>query len=361
MSTWFDPKRGGWLAKFEKKGKQQWVPGGPWPSEEQAKAAEELHRQRLNREATNETCRSWADRWLAEFPRKAPGTRAQYRWAAMRFADDFADMPLAEPDALMARTWALGVPRNVSKIVGTMYEDARHFGIVTENNFTNLRLPATEKTAEVAPPTDEDLQKLLGACMIFGGEYAREFRSLIEFAAVEGLRSGELQAFRHDYIDSDLLHVRRQRRDDGTYALPKGGKERDIPFLEPARVLDRVPRRPKSPFVWHTPRGECLKKGNLYYLWGKVRDASGTTAGRIEAGLRPIRVHDLRHYAATRLLELGASHFAVSVLLGHSDGGALVMSRYGHPSQDVARAQLLDLDRGGLAPATDSATDSAFG
>ena len=101
---------------------------------------------------------------------------SQYRWASMRFADDFADMPLGEPDALMARTWALGVPRNVSKIVGTMYEDARHFGIVTENNFTNLRLPATEKTAEVAPPTDEDLQKLLGACLIFGGTFSSFLR-----------------------------------------------------------------------------------------------------------------------------------------------------------------------------------------
>jgi hypothetical protein len=33
--------------------------------------------------------------------------------------------------------------------------------------------------------------------------------------------------------------------------------------------------------------------------------------------------------------------FAVSVQLGHEDGGALVMSRYGHPSKDAARARLL--------------------
>jgi hypothetical protein len=29
------------------------------------------------------------------------------------------------------------------------------------------------------------------------------------------------------------------------------------------------------------------------------------------------------------------------VQLGHEDGGALVMSRYGHPSKDAARARLL--------------------
>lgn len=35
------------------------------------------------------------------------------------------------------------------------------------------------------------------------------------------------------------------------------------------------------------------------------------------------------------------SHFDVSVQLGHEDGGALVMERYGHPSKDAARERLL--------------------
>ena len=35
------------------------------------------------------------------------------------------------------------------------------------------------------------------------------------------------------------------------------------------------------------------------------------------------------------------SHFDVSVQLGHTDGGALVMARYGHPSEDAARDRLL--------------------
>jgi hypothetical protein len=39
-------------------------------------------------------------------------------------------------------------------------------------------------------------------------------------------------------------------------------------------------------------------------------------------------------------LELGLSHFDVSVQLGHTDGGALVMERYGHPSEDAARQRL---------------------
>jgi integrase len=114
----------------------------------------------------------------------------------------------------------------------------------------------------------------------------------------------------------------------------------------PARVLDQLPRREDSPFVFHTPKGEVLKKGNLYYNWNRARDNSGTSVDRIAAGISPIRFHDLRHFCATRLLELGLDHFAVSVQLGHEDGGALVMSRYGHPSKNAARVRLLALFAG---------------
>jgi hypothetical protein len=38
---------------------------------------------------------------------------------------------------------------------------------------------------------------------------------------------------------------------------------------------------------------------------------------------------------------MGLDHFAVSVQLGHEDGGALVMSRYGHPSKEAAWKRLL--------------------
>ena len=144
-------------------------------------------------------------------------------------------------------------------------------------------------------------------------------------------------------IGRDSIMVRRALKDDGTYGKPKNGREREIAFPEPARVLDQVPRRDGSPFVFHTPRGVPLKKGNLYYNWNKVRDNSGTSVERIRAEIPPIRFHDLRHFCATQLLERGLDHFAVSVHLGHEDGGALVMARYGHPSKDAARDRLRTL------------------
>jgi integrase len=220
-----------------------------------------------------------------------------------------------------------------------MYEDARNIGLVEVNPFSNLRLPRTERTEEVTPPTLEEYRALLAACMVQGG-YAGEIRALIQFTAWTGLRAGEVQGLQWPDVGDEEIMVRRARKDDGTYGKPKNGRERPIAFPEPARVLDQVPRREGSPFVFHTPRGVPLKKGNLYYIWNRVRDNSGTSVDRLRAGLLPIRFHDLRHFCATQLLERGLDHFAVSVHLGHEDGGALVMARYGHPSKDAARDRL---------------------
>lgn len=50
--------------------------------------------------------------------------------------------------------------------------------------------------------------------------------------------------------------------------------------------------------------------------------------------------YELRHFCATHLLELGVSHADVAIQLGHRDGGALVMSTYGHPAGAGARSRL---------------------
>lgn len=105
-------------------------------------------------------------------------------------------------------------------------------------------------------------------------------------------------------------------------------------------MLDQVARRTDD-FVFHSPRGNPLVQGSHHYAWRTVRAASRLPFERQQAALPNVRWHDLRHFCAMQLLELGLDHFAVSVQLGHEDGGALVMSRYGHPSKDAARARLL--------------------
>lgn len=341
MSAFERPKGSGeWAAKFKRDGKQVWVKGGPWKSKGLAEAAERLLRERLDHRRTTETVASFADRWLEEWRRPAVSTRRHYAGAMKRLAEGFGPTLLGEVERIDARAWALGVPRNVSKAAATMYQDAYNVGLVTVNPFANLRLPATEKTAEVAPPTLEEFRSLLNACTVHGG-YCAEFRALITFTAWTGLRAAEVAGLEWNDIGEETIHVRWAEKSDGTFGPPKNGKARKVAFLAAARVLDQVPRRPSSTKVFHSLTGEELNKGNLYYAWKSVRDNSGTTMGREAAEIKPMRFHDLRHFCATQLLERGNSHFDVSVQLGHEDGGALVMARYGHPSKEAARSRLL--------------------
>ena len=158
----------GWAAKFQLRGKQHWVPGGPWSSKRAAQEAERRYRDRLVARRTEETCASFAERWLLEWPRPAESTRRSYAQAVRRFTADFGPTPLGEVERLSARSWALGVPRNVARVVGIMYEDARNIGLVEHNPFSNLRLPPTERTQEVHPPSMEEYRELLEACSVLG-------------------------------------------------------------------------------------------------------------------------------------------------------------------------------------------------
>ena len=55
-----------------------------------------------------------------------------------------------------------------------------------------------------------------------------------------------------------------------------------------------------------------------------------------KVGIHGLRFHDLRHTAATRMIEAGASIVAVSKILGHSD--IKMTMRYSHPDNSLKEA-----------------------
>jgi hypothetical protein len=121
---------------------------------------------------------------------------------------------------------------------------------------------------------------------------------------------------------------------DGTGQLkrPKSGNER-IVILPPAarQALGDDPAWMDVPWLFTTPTGKRFTKGTHLYYWRPVRTLVG----------RPtMDFYELRHLCATHLLELGVAHADVAVQLGHTDGGALVMSTYGHQTEKGARERL---------------------
>ena len=136
-----------------------------------------------------------------------------------------------------------------------------------------------------------------------------------------GARRGEICALR--WRDVDLDH--------GAITLEQdkvSDNRRDI-LLRPEAValLDSLPRT-NSPFVFPADS----KTGHVYWLETAFAEAVEA------AGLRRVRLHDLRHSFAAASIRGGNSLYATGKLLGHRQ--AQTTSRYAHLEHDVARAAL---------------------
>jgi integrase len=97
-------------------------------------------------------------------------------------------------------------------------------------------------------------------------------------------------------------------------------------------AIESMPVLDGQELVFLSPRGVQFWANTLSWCWRPVRAAAK----------RPgMDFYELRHFCATHLLELGLPPADVAVQLGHTDGGALVMSTYGHPSERAARGRIM--------------------
>ncbi|MFE9189186.1 tyrosine recombinase XerC [Micromonospora sp. NPDC007208] len=152
-------------------------------------------------------------------------------------------------------------------------------------------------------------------------------RVLLELLYATGVRVSEACGL--DVGDVD--HGRRVIRVFG-----KGGRERSVPYGVPAeRALDDWLRRGRPAMVG-------ARSGEALLLGARGGRLNPTTARQIvgayaeAAGLPRTSPHDLRHSAATHLLEGGADLRAVQELLGHSSLASTQI--YTHVSVERLRA-----------------------
>lgn len=143
-------------------------------------------------------------------------------------------------------------------------------------------------------------------------------RPFLIVALNTGMRKGEILGLRWADVDFVKGFIR------VTDAESKSGRERKIPMnalvFETLRGMDRA-----HEFVfWNAETGRNL---------GDIRKAFEGACRRVE--IKRLRVHDLRHTAATRMVEAGADIVTVSKILGHSS--IQMTMRYCHPTPEAMR------------------------
>jgi integrase len=135
-------------------------------------------------------------------------------------------------------------------------------------------------------------------------------------------------------------------------AVAKSKKIRKIPISNKLRkiLFEQKLKTGFSDCVFLTPKGKPYSPNNPNAL----KRCFGMACKR--AGITGLRFHDLRHTAATRMVEAGANITAISKILGHAD--LKTTMRYAHPENSLVEAVEM-LAKGDFSDSvTDNFTDN---
>jgi integrase len=279
------------------------------------------------------TVGEYAATWLRRHPR-AQQTSNNYHASAIKpLVKQMAHRCMNEISRGEARDFALA-NRRAATSARAMWNDAIDDEAVRENPFRNLRLPQSRGRRDIIALTEPQVYALGDKAREIHGLYGDVIAAMVLTASLSGIRAGELMGLRPEDFDREngACRIERQLRLDGV-ARPKSGKSRTVVFPPPVwEALDRAhPWRTSPEWLFTNPHGKPFSKTSLHYWWNPVRKA---------AGHPQLAWHELRHAAATIMLERGVDHAAVAIQLGHQDGGRLVAELYGHPAHDRARDRI---------------------
>jgi integrase len=329
----FKRPNGTWVAQVYADGRMRQV--GTYATRKEAQAAE-VDAVRVSQSSGREPVASFAKRWVRDYPRPKQSTNMHNAERVKTFAEKHGKRRMDAITRDEARLWALE-HRSTLPALRAMFYDAKRSGLVHDNPFAELGLKQGRGRRDLPSEwlTASDVDRLAGiAREAFEDDYGEVFSAMIVFAAYTGLRPGELFALRFQDLRGDTIEVARAADSrTRTIGLPKNGRGRVVVYPSKAReAVEAMPVLEGQELVFVSPRGVQFWQNTLSWCWAPVRVAFKR---------RKMAFYELRHFCATHLLELGVPHADVAIQLGHTDGGALVMSVYGHPSERAARARIL--------------------
>ncbi len=190
----------------------------------------------------------------------------------------------------------------------------RHRKFFGRNPVSEAGLPQINDKKErvLAIKEQEDLLKHCSPDLAF----------IIRLTLNTGMRRDEVLFIKWEWIDfkENLINV--------PHTHSKSKRSRRLPINSVARK-DLLELRLRSTGE-HVLNVSPTAEGTRTWLQREFKEACD------KAGIEGLRFHDLRHTAATRLVEAGIPLHAVAELLGHSS--IRMTERYSHPQESVKKA-----------------------
>jgi integrase len=309
---------------------------GPKKTDAQKVKTEIEHRRMLGRVGVGVlpgrmTFDEWSEKWLASRltrPKTQDRDRRIVRVHLLpafrgRLLASLTTQDVAEFNANLTRRVSAWTARRSHAVLRRMLTDARLAGHLAGN-------PAADVTPPPMPHDEMRLPAVEQFCTLLH-VLPEAWRPLVVTLGLCGLRFGEAAALEWSDVDLDAarIHVRRQMPTNTlTLSAPKsraGLRVVDLPSPVRQSLLD-FPQRGKLVFPG-------IGGGYLNHRWwSKAVWRSATKA----AGLDGLRIHDLRHLAASLRLAWGEPLLTVAQVLGHSSA-AFTLRQYGHVIADGQR------------------------
>jgi len=247
--------------------------------------------------------------------------------------------------------------RQVHSVIRRAFRQAVRWGWVSTNPAINASPPRLVK-ADLSPPDVAQVGEMIDMARANDPQLAR----FLHIAASTGARRGELCALRWRNINTESQTLTIER---SIIEVPGGLAEKDTK----THANRRIALDPGTLDVFEEQRiemldfarGASLKLTGDSYIFSREPDGAipwtpGTVTRRFEAirhslGYDKIRLHDFRHFTATRLMAAGVPVRTVSGRLGHANA-ATTLTVYAHwvEASDQEAAVIMGL----LLPTRDS-------
>lgn len=238
------------------------------------------------------------------------------KWGKLRL-DEITQQEISKWLAEKRDTFAPATVEKLRMMLGRSFELARQWSLPGAEINPVRAVPRFKfDNARERYLTKEEAQRLLKACKASANPQLWAIVSLLLYT---GARKSELLQARWEHVDVE------QR----SWLIPdsKTGKARRVPLATAAvEVIKDLVQIPNCP--WLVPNPETLKPYNT------IKRAWDTA--RTEARLPRLRLHDLRHSAASFMANAGTDLFAIGRILGHADHQSTM--RYAHLANDTLLA-----------------------
>lgn len=250
--------------------------------------------------------------------------------------------------AMMASGSAPRTAGHAHRVLGRALRDAEVSGVVTRNVARLVRPPRVPH-AEMQTLTGEQARQMIEAAK---GE---RLGALYITAVASGARLGELLALNWRNVDLTRGAIRiiatMTRTEHGMVVgeTKTAASRRTVPIGRAATDALRAHRLAQAEERLRLGLGKASET-DLVFNDEIGRPVDGTHASHMfgaflsRAGLPRIRFHDLRHTAATLLLEAGTHPRVVAERLGHTTP-SLVLNVYGHVTERMQEQVTAVLDR----------------